>query len=260
VSGLREELTDFSQAIVNDAELSPLIEQNYPHYNSTTALEIYRNNYRGNLYDALAAEYPVTVQIVGEEFFHYMANQYITLHPSHSGNLHHYGTEFAAFVANFDPAQELIYLADVVRLECAYQSAYFADDTTIMDLANLAYIAPHQYAELVLRLHPATCLLHSTYPISAIWQAHQPGANKDFKIDLDSGPCDVLVSRNNGIVTVTELSSAETNWLQAIQHGDPLGEACTSTLSRYPDFDLQDTLLHLATRGALSDFSLREKQ
>ena len=36
---------------------------------STVAMEVYRNNYHGNLHDTLAGAYPVIEQLVGKDFF-----------------------------------------------------------------------------------------------------------------------------------------------------------------------------------------------
>ena len=65
-------------------------------------------------------------QLVGEEFFRLLAKRFIEQHPSHSGNLHRYGSEMAEFLMHFENTQHLAYLPDVARLEWAYHLAYFA--------------------------------------------------------------------------------------------------------------------------------------
>jgi hypothetical protein len=258
MSTLHETLTDFGRAIVLGTKPASLIEKHYAAYDSAVALDIYRNNYRGNLHDALAAAYPVTLRLVGDDFFRYMAQHYISRYPSRSGNLHHYGAELAEFVSVFEPAQALVYLADVVTLEWNCHCAYFADDTVVLNTEALARIPPPRYSDLILHLHPACYLLHSPYPVAAIWQAHQSGADENFHINLDSGPSNALVSRREGIVSVVEMTPADATWLQAIMAGVPLGEATATALAEHTRFDLQTALLHLVTQGALSDFSLRE--
>jgi hypothetical protein len=109
---LNKELAQFARSIVLGEAPSPQINEAYANYAVDTAVGVYRNNYRGNLHDALAGAYPVIVQLVGEDFFRYMARCYIGAHPSRSGNLYHYGDKLAEFVADFEPAQGLAYLAD----------------------------------------------------------------------------------------------------------------------------------------------------
>lgn len=253
---LHDTLTQLASAIVRGEAPTSQITTAYPNYSAAVAIEVYRNNYRGNLHDALAGAYPVIQQLVGEDFFRLLARKFIERHPSHSANLHHYGAELADFVATFTPAQELVYLSDVAALEWACHVAYFVTDEATFDLNKLAKTPPEEYPNLILRIHPACQVVHSPYPITAIWQAHQPGANSDFQIDLNSGPSIALVSRQDGMVQVSELAQAETDWLQDIQAGMPLESATDATLERYPDFDLQAALLKLVALNVLTNFEL----
>ena len=253
---LNDDLSDFARAIVRGEEPSPRIDTSYQNYSAGIAIEVYRNNYRGNLHDALSGAYPVIEQLVGKEFFRLLTRQFIGQHLSRSGNLHHYGEGMAGFVAAFEPAQGLPYLPDVAVLEWACHCANFADDVATLDLGNLAQIPPEQYPDLILHIHPACYLVRSRYPIAAIWHAHQPGASSDFKIDLDSCSSNALVSRKNDVALVSELTEADAAWLQGIQAGIQLGEATAVTLEHYPDFDLQAALLNLVAQNVLSNFNL----
>jgi len=253
---LSDDLSNFARVIVRSEEPPPQIAANYQHYSVSVAIEVYRNNYRGNLYDALAGAYPVIEQLVGQDFFRLLTRQFIAQHPSRSGNLHHYGEQMANFVAAFGPAQGLPYLPDVAALEWACHCAYFADNAAMLNIARLAQVPPEQYADLMLHTNPSCHLVRSRYPIAAIWQAHQPGANDDFHIDLDSGSCNALVSRKNDVVVVSELNEADAAWLKDIQAGIPLGVANVDTLERHPGFNLQTALLHLVAQEVLTDFSL----
>lgn len=253
---LNDDLTNFARAIVQSAEPAAQIETRYANYSGEVALEVYRNNYRGNLHDALAGAYPVIKQLVGDDFFRFMARKFVEQHPSRSANLHHYGAELADFLTGFAPARELAYLPDVASLEWGCHVAYFAADAELLALDRLAQLPPEQYPRLLLHLHPACRIVRSPYPVSAIWHAHQPGAAADFKIDLDSGAAIVLVNRKEDRVQATDLSAAEADWIARIQSGNPLGAATIATLERYADFDLQAILLKLVALHALSGFEL----
>lgn len=250
---LCDDLSSFARAIRGEGELPDRLAV-CPNYAVATAVDIYRNNYRGNLQGALAAAYPVIEQIVGNDFFRMMARKFIEQHPSHSGNLHLYGAELGDFVSGFEPAQGLAYLADVARLEWACHRAYFAPDADALDVAKFARVAAEQYALLHFLIHPACQVLRSRYPIAAIWHAHQPGMPVEFHIDLDSAPESVLVSRKDDIVRVDVLTEAEADWLERIQAAAPLGDATTATLERYSSFNLQSTLLNLVEQGIVIDF------
>lgn len=253
---LNDDLSDFARAIVHGEEPTSRIDTSYQNYSVAIAIEVYRNNFRGNLHDTLAGAYPVIEQLVGKDFFRLLTRQFIGQHLSHSGNLHHYGAEMAGFIAVFEPAQGLPYLPDVAALEWACHCAYFTDDAATLDLGKLAQIPPEQYPDLILHIHPACHLVRSRYPIAAIWHAHQPGASSDFNIDLDSGASNALVSRKNDVVLLSELTEAEALWLQGIQSGIQLGNATAATLAHYPDFDLQAALLNLVAQNVLANFNL----
>lgn len=250
-----DDLAGFARAIVCGDAPPPWIGAGVG-YPVAVGLEVYRNNYRGNLHDALEGAYPVTGQLVGAEFFRRLTRAYIAGHPSRSGNLHHYGDGMADFIAAFEPARALVYLADVAALEWACHSAWFADDGALLDARRLAWVEPERYAELVLELHPSCRLLQSRYPVAAIWHAHQPQADDDFRIDLDSGPCHALVLRRDDAVRVIELSAADAAWLQALQSGNPLGATVAVTLEGHPHFNLEAALCKLMQHGALAGFRL----
>jgi len=256
---LSDDLSHFAGVIVRGDAPPVQIETAYPQYSISTAIEVYRNNYRGNLHDTLAGAYPVIAQLVGTDFFRYLTRHFIAQYPSRSGNLHHYGAEMADFVAFFEPAGTLPYLPDMAALEWACHRAYFAGDAPMLDIARLAQIPPEQYSDLILRTHPSCHLVRSNYPVVAIWHAHQPDAADDFQIDLDSGANIALVSRRDDVVIVDELSAANADWLHAIQAGTTLGEATAATLEQHPDFDLQAVLLNLVAQAVLTDINFGEK-
>jgi hypothetical protein len=255
LNALNDDLLVFAHAIVRGDELPHEINSAYPKYTAATAIDVYRNNYCGNLNAALAGAYPVIEQLVGKDFFRLLTRQFIGQHPSRSGNLHHYGEEMASFVAAFESARGLVYLADIASLEWACHCSYFAPDAGVLDIGRLSRISQEHYPSLVLLTHPACHVVRSNYPIADIWHAHQPGAPGDFHIDLDSGPCIALVSRKDDVVVVGEMTQADAAWLQSIQAGAPLGTATDATLERYPEFDLQAALLTLVSQDVLTGFS-----
>jgi len=257
VNALSEDLLGFSRAIVHGDELPPEVDSIYSKYTAATAVEVYRNNYRGNLHDALAGAYPVIEQLVGNDFFRGLTRAYIEQNSSRSGNLHNYGEQMAAFIADFLPAKQLVYLSDVAALEWACHCAYFAADAGTLDTGKLSWLEQEHYSDLVLVVHPACHVVRSVYPVADIWHAHQPGAPGDFHIDLDSGPCNALVIRIDDVVLVNKLEDAVAFWLSIIQSGITLGDATAATLEKYPDFDLQAGLACLVAQGVFADFHVK---
>ncbi len=252
-----EDVLEFGNAIRNNDAMSGGIGPNYP---IGTALEIYRNNYRGNLQGALGLAYPVIRQLVGDEFFRMMAIMHIESRPSKSGNLHDYGAELSKFLASFPNAQELPYLPEIAKLEWACHMAYFAADIEPIDIVLLASIAPENQDRLRFLLNPACRIVRSSFPIVDIWQAHQPGMPEDFLIDLDSGPQIALVNRRNDVVRVEALSLPESAWLEEIESGATLWDATAVVLENHPDFDLESHLVNWIEQEILVDFDHEAKE
>lgn len=249
-----EELKQFQASILGNETLPHGVCKNYP---VEIALDVYRNNYRGNLRGALVLVYPVIEQIVGEAFFGMMSRKYIESHPSLSGNLHDYGEGLSAFLEAFPPAQSLEYLPDLAKLEWACHQAYFARDVEFMDIALLAEISPEDHPHIRFSINPFCKVVRSPFPIADIWNAHQ--SDKNFFVNLDTGAQNAFVIRRNNEVLVQTLSEEKCDWFERIQVGAPLWAATAMTMERHPEFDLQATLFKMVTQGILIDFDIEQE-
>ena len=82
-------------------------------------LEIYRNNTLISLTEALKANFPVTVRLVDERFFRWVAQDFIRHHPPREPRLALYGAALPAFLATVPACRTVPYVAEVARLEWA---------------------------------------------------------------------------------------------------------------------------------------------
>src|ERR1700726_3239879 len=130
---------------------------------------VYRNNVVVGLGKALKSRFPVVEKIVGEEFFAAMARVFVLEQPPRSPLLATYGDEFAAFIAAFEPARELPYLADVARLEAARTRSYHAADATPVAAERFAALDSRTIADIRIDLHPSAEIVRSPHPIVTIW-------------------------------------------------------------------------------------------
>ena len=196
----------------------------------------YRRNVIGNWRSALESTYPVLAQRVGPAAFRTLADHYIAAHPSVSGDLNAYGSEMAALLENSALHSEPPYLADLARLEWALLQAYGAPDAAAFDLAALAAVPVQKQAGLRLEVWPGACLIDSSWPLPAIWQAHQlaPDARDEMLSGLDLSspqPSCTLAARSEGRVYAVALSGGEAAFLHAILRGQPLAEALACALA-----------------------------
>jgi len=218
-------------------------------------LQVYRNNYRFSLTDALAAVYPVLRQLVGDDYFDSVAREFIALHPPSSAQLASFGAELPAHLSASASAAALPYLADVAALEWARHEVYAAADAAPLDAAALGDVPAEQHLDLSLALVPAARLVASAYPVLAIWQAHQEPVMPEFRLSLDDGASRVLVLRRELDVVLIELDEAEMRWLMDLQAGVTLADATLRAFECDAAFYLGTALgrhLSLGTFGALS--------
>jgi hypothetical protein len=216
-------------------------------------LGVYRNNTLMSLTAALEETFPVVRRLVGEDFFTAAARSFIRREPPAEPRLSRYGAEFAAFLAEFPPARQLVYLPDVARLEWAVNEAFHAADATALDPARLAGLSPEQSASLCLTLHPSCRLITSPYPVERIWRANQPDSDAAETIHLDAGECRLLVHRHDLDVRFAALSQGGFVLLAALAAGAPLEAAYGAAAVEESAFDLAASLQRHLAAGVFVD-------
>lgn len=212
---------------------------------------IYRNNIAVSLIAAIEARYPVSRRIVGETFFRAMARAFVARHKPRTPVILHYGGEFPDFVAAFEPARELAYLADVARLERAWVDAYHAADGPPLPLAALAAVEPATLGDLRFTFHPAAQLLCSDHPAASIWAGHQGDevrSPKEWRAE------EALVTRPDAEVLVRILPEGGFAFAQALRAGATLGEAHRTMADER--FDPGAHLIGLIEAGAIAQLQV----
>lgn len=215
-------------------------------------LNVYRNNTTLLLREALAANFPITAQLVGEDFFANLARAFVRTHPPQSPCLFEYGDAFAAFIEAFPGAQGLPYLADVARLEWMRNESLHAAEAPVLDATALSTIGPDDYGRLIFTLHPATRALNSPYPIHSIWALHQPAADPQATVDLEAGGESVLITRPGAEPHLTALHPGEDVFIEALGADAPMETAFAAAQAHTAGFDATHALTTLLLTGALS--------
>jgi hypothetical protein len=225
----------------------------------TLGFGVHANNTRLSLRIAVENVYPVTRRLVGADFFTAMAEQFVASHPPNHGWLSAYGTDFADFLAQYRPAADLGYLADVARIEWARVRAANAPDAPGLDLTALARMDTEALEGLRLSLHVAASLVYSPFPAFDIWRAHQHNGGDDeqlAQIDLAIGPQTTLVSRPGALeVGVSLLGSGDAAFLSTLAGHSPFGAAYQAAALEEADYDLASRLSDLVCMRALATFT-----
>jgi len=242
---------DFAAALLDTRLLCPAGLCSANGADPASRFAVYRNNVQASLISALADSYPVVQQLVGEDFFRGMTGLFIQRQPPRSPLMSRYGDELADFIAAFEPAACVPYLADVARLERLRTRAYHAADAAAASAQqiNAALADPQALAELSIALHPSLHLLDSNYAVVSIWAAHQ-GVATLRAIDIHQGQ-HALVLRNGLEVEVFALDHGASVFIRHLLHHRSLLQAAQNS----PPFDLPQTLALLIGHHAITDLN-----
>src|SRR5262245_46106327 len=96
--------------------------------NPVNRFSIYRNNTLISLTGSLKANFPVTVRLVHERFFHWVAQEFIRRHPPEEARLSSYGAKLPAYLASLAACRSVPYVAEVARLEWAICTSLHAEE------------------------------------------------------------------------------------------------------------------------------------
>lgn len=255
MSALSELQSEFRAALLDPGRSVPLGVVSYASLRPERRFGVYRNNVVMGLIEALKATFPVVLRLVGQEFFHATAREFIFANPPRSPILSRYGSEFPDFLRGFAPVADIPYVGDVAELEWLQIRAYHAPDRAPLTPDQLSQVDPDRAGELVFELHPSIGLLASPHPVYSIWRtnAHDEAV---ARIDAESGGECAVVLRPHLETHVIRTSVAAFALLRAMRTGKCLAEAAKIALARDPGFDLQTHFALFIDHGAFVDASL----
>jgi hypothetical protein len=201
---------------------------------------VYRNNLIGGLIEALEERFPVCLRLVGEEFFHAMAQSYVRASLPCTPVLLEYGQDFADFISAFGPARELPYLPDVAWLEYAMGRAYHAADAVPLSREFMRSLQSDRLDSATVSLHPSIQLISSKYPIVSIWRANL--SHEEPMASLLDHAQDALVVRPRLEVETHILPDGGLAFVGALADGATFSAAANSARRVVADFDLTECL------------------
>jgi Putative DNA-binding domain len=244
---------DFAAALLDPDKAVPDGLVAWNGSDPATRFGIYRNNVLASLVMALRAKFTVSAQLVGDEFFNAMAALYVRQAPPTSRLLMHYGETFPDFIARFEPARTVPYLADTARLEAARIRVYHAADAAPLATDRLAQLMSGDIGSARFSFHPAFGLVSSDFAIFSLYAAHQ-GAKALRDVDPFQ-PEAVVIARPMDDVDLALCDPGEAAFLEQLFQGNTLAEATESAMSVHFHFDLTRALHRLFAGGWVTDFS-----
>jgi hypothetical protein len=250
---MSKSLRSLQEGFAEDVIFSPsadVVSNSYlprGNFSGKDFIDVYRNNYVLSLTEALAASYSAVKRLVGEDFFFYIAKQFVQKTPLTSGYLTDFGDEFADFLETNEECKELSYLPCIARLERFYEKAYHSAEIPAYEIANLASLGIKDESDLYINFHPSVYLLESSFPVVSIWlmddQSEVP--------DLNNNPQKAIIYRRQYKVQVELINQDEFDLLGALMKNNCLNQAYALTNEKV---DLQPFLAKYIERQVFVDF------
>lgn len=210
---------------------------------------IYRNTVLKGCIDALQANFPAVVRLVGEVWFRAAAAVYARQDPPRVPMLLEYGAGFADFLARFEPAAELPYLPAVARLDRFWSESHAAADDIPLRAQDLAGLAQEILGRMVLKPHAAARWAWLPVPAFTIWtrnRGESPAAGDEPEFAWHGEGA--LLTRPRDAIEWLELDQAACMFMDACAAGVPLAEAAGCV----PAADIAGLLARLLEAGAFT--------
>ena len=253
---------DFARALLapdagEAGELLPLTGLN--NITSQPGFAVYRNTVLKGCIDALQANYPSVLRIVGEEWFRAVASLYARAQPPHDTRMLKFGHNFSDFLGRFPAAAELPYLAGVAQLDWLWTEAHAAADATPLAPASITSLSPAQLSAKVLHPHPAArWAWFADQPIYNLWRQNREASDNADPLEWRGEG--VLVTRPRDAVTWTALDAGGCLFLEACAAGQTLADATAAALEAQHNTDFAQLMATLLEAGAFYDPSQNTNQ
>lgn len=212
---------------------------------------VHRNTVMKGWVDALAANYPSVLRLVGEAFFRTAAVAYARMHPTADPRLWCYGAGYADFLATYAPAAALAYLPGVARLDRYWTEAHGAASAPALDAVTLASLSPAQLAQCRLAPHPSARWAWSAgQPVYTLWRRNREANGSEDSAALDWQGEGAMLLRPGASVTWRSLDAAGCAFMDACAQGQPLGMAAAAAVAADTHADIAALLAVLLQDGA----------
>lgn len=194
-------------------------------FDSAERLSIYRNNFLIGLGEALKANFPVTLQLLGKDFFEQAARDFVLTYPPRRPCLFEYGEAFATYLRDLPQLAALPYVADVASFEYARVAAYNAPVESAVTPETLAGLSPEQLEALPIRRARHAQVILVRAPVLALWQAHQAVEPDLSTIDMAGRSQALLICRPDQTLAVEEIDPPTAAFLALARQQTSLGTA-----------------------------------
>lgn len=266
MSALANYQADFFSSLVNQPS-ADLLAQIATHSDqapdeAVLRMAVYQNNYAHSLREALKDSYPVVLRLIGEDFFHALAMEFIQSHPPKQASLQSYGLEFISFVSDHEQCQQLPFLADIAHIEYLYIQCFHGPEQEAINLNHLLAEEENDLPNVVFTAHPNVHLISSDYPSLDIWYANLEDEVDQINLD-ECVPSRILIYRNDELqVETIQLNDMAYTFCHHLMMGQSISEAWANLQDAVgqplDDNDLNGMLIYYLGLGVFTSLSTKQ--
>jgi hypothetical protein len=196
-----------------------------------SGLEVYLNNYRGQLMACLTESFPAVRAWLGDTAFDGACATHIDRQPPHGWTLDAYASEFpyTLDVLYADDPE----VADLARLERDLGLAFVGRDS---DALSLSAVAVTDWENAILAMVPTFSLLSVTTNAAAIWSAIKDEQTPPAAAMLDE-PAVIAIWRKGYSPTFRTLDPVEARAIVMASDGRPFGAICAAVVHEVGEID-----------------------
>lgn len=214
-------------------------------------LTVYRNTIAKGCADALVAQFPTLVRLVGEAWLGAAAVEFARAHPPRTASLLGYGQDFPDWLATFPPAADMPHLAGVARLDMLWTEAHLAADAPALAPDALTGLDAGDLARLNATPHPATRIARFEATIPSLWRALQAETPPEA-FDLEASPEALLFVRPSLDIDHRVVGPGVVALIEASGDGASLARAGALALAAEPSLALDRAFAELIALGAFT--------
>lgn len=222
---------------------------------------VHRNTVMKGWVDALEANYPSVLRLVGDAFFRTAALAHARMNPTSDPRLWCHGEGYADFLAAYEPACALTYLPGVARLDRYWTEAHGAASVPVLDAGMLAALTQEKLAQCRLAPHPsARWAWFPGQPIYTLWRRNREADGSEDGAAVDWQGEGALLLRPASSVSWHPLDLAGCAFMDACANGQSLDMAAAAASAADAHADIAALLAMLLQVGAFADTVIEPDQ
>ena len=203
-----------------------------PDTSAQQRLDIYATGYRLRLKEAIGTDYERLHFYLGDEQFEQLLDAYIDRYKSTHTSLRYYSQHMEELLTTQKPFSEVPELAEIGRIERAFNDSFDAADCATVDLQRLAQLEAEDWPELQFKFHASLQILPLKYNSFPVWKAL---SEEQAPPPLTKEASTWIIWRKGLVSRYRTLVDAEAHALNAAINGANFSEICEQLLDYFDE-------------------------